>query len=166
MKILTLFALILSFYSTHAQTLAEEMGAVSCAFEFSSNGSKLEVKKQLLTERPKSKKEVSTTENESYGLAYAYSEWQLEFVLTREFGTRKITESEDLEHRSKYCIQLLDSNGVTLVKMYFARDILNHWKGGTTTEPSQIYSLNMVSFPFVILDDVATIDIVWIEHSR
>ena len=163
MKMLIAITLFLSLSCVNAQTLTENMGALSCAFEFSSNGNKLEVKKQLLTERVKAKKEVSTTENESYGLGYAYTEWHLEFVLKSQIGWRKKTEMETVEHRSKYCVQLFDSNGATLLKTYLAIEILSYWKGGTDAEPTHIYSLNMVSFPFVILDDVASIDIVMVN---
>lgn len=160
MKILSLFALFLSFYSTHAQTLTEEMGAVSCAFEFSSNGNKLEVEKQQLIERARARKEVSTTANESYGLGLAYTEWHLEFILESEIGWRKKTDMETVDHRSKYCIQFLDSNHAVLLKQYLGLDNIIEWHGGTTEEPLHIYSLNLINTPFIILEDVTSIEIV------
>lgn len=166
MKFFIAISFFLSLYCVNAQTLTENMGALSCDFEFSSNGNKLQVEKQQLIERVRAKKEVSTTENESYGLGYAYTEWQLEFVLKSEFATRRSNELENADHRSKYCIQFLDSNGVILLKTYLAKEILTYWKAGTDAEPTHIYSLNMVSFPFVILDEVSLIEIVWISPYR
>ena len=160
MKIIIAITFFLSLSCVNAQTLTENMGALSCDFEFSSNGNKLQVEKQQLIERARARKEVSTTANESYGLGYAYTEWHLEFILESEIGWRKKTDMETVDHRSKYCIQFLDSNHVVLLKQYLGLDNIIEWHGGTTEEPIHIYSLNLINTPFIILEDVTSIEIV------
>lgn len=162
-KLLTLFAILSFGASSFAQSVSDDIGSVSCEFAYFTNNEKLEVKKQLLTERAETRTEISRSENESYGSGLAYTEWHLEFVLASNIKSRNKVPDESVWHRGKYCIQLLDKNRLSLVKTYLSAERLRHWQGGTATEPLHTYSLDLIELPLVILDDVAFIDIVLID---
>lgn len=163
MKILIAFTFLISLSLVNAQTISDEIGSVSCEFALSSNGTHLEVKKQLLTQRAEGRTEVSHDENRSYGLGLGYTEWHLEFVTTNPIITRPRTSEENGSHRDKYYIQLLDKDNNLLMKTYLTADLLRLWQGGTSTDPLYTYSLDLIRIPLILLDDVAYLDISLIE---
>lgn len=161
----TVFFLLFITLTTpgHSQTIGDQIGSVSCSYLFYTNGIKIEPLKQLLIQRAESKSQISQSENQSYGVGFAYTEWHLEFVTSSPIQTRKKFLNEESVVRRKYCIQYSDKDGKLLAKVYQSSDGITQWSGGTETEPIYTYSLDLIDAPLVLLDDIVFLDIVYIE---
>lgn len=163
MKLLFLLLFTVSTSFSFSQNISEDIGGVSCTFSIVSDGIDLEVKKQLMIMRAERRTEVSSLDNSSYGLGLGYSEWHLEFTAEKEITYRKKESDENIAHRGKYCIQLIDSDKTILIKTYVTADCLKQWNGGTKEDPIFTYSLDLLDLPLLLMDDVAFFDIVMVN---
>ena len=163
MKILPTFAIL--FFASHifAQTMNENLGSVPCDFILLSFGDTLQTTKQQLIQRSEKKTEYSRNHYGSYHSGIAHTEWHLEFVSKNQIRTRLIQYSEKSKHRRKYAVIFRDANNLTLLKIYLRRNAIRKWLGGTLAEPTNIYSLDLLNIPLLIIEDVKFIDIAYIE---
>ncbi|MDG1334082.1 MAG: hypothetical protein P8P74_17230 [Crocinitomicaceae bacterium] len=163
MKTLFTLFIFLASFSISAQSISDQVGGVSCSYELYSDGDTLDVIKQLLIQRPTARSGVSDIENQSYGYGYAYSSWCLEFVTNTGISTRNRNNLERRNRRGKYNVTFKNRAGGMLFSQYMGRDKVRLWKGKIHTGVVYTYSLNLIDVPLIVLDNVASIDIVRIE---
>ncbi len=159
--LITLFS-TLCFYSS-SQTITDQMGGVDCNFTFTSNSYNLDVIKQTLLERPKAVSKSSALENESYGYAYAYTEWHLEFVSNTSIKSRERNMEEGRNRRQKYHLEFYNKTGDLLMETYISKDKLKLWQGKAGNGIIYTYSLNLINVPLILLDNVTNINIEYIK---
>lgn len=161
--ILTLFLIAFTSISS-AQSITANLGAVECNYTILSYGYDLEVKKQHLIERSVAILKVSETDNSSYGAGLGYTEWHLEFVTGKKLESRdRDSDNEDKSVRGRYEVQFLDQDKGLLFESFVGSDKLSIWTGGTSVNPIYTYSLNLLGFPRVLLDDVKFVEITLID---
>lgn len=146
-----------------AQSIADDIGAVSCDYTILSYGNDLEVKKQLLIQRAETILRISDRDDSSYGAGLGYTEWHLEFVTGKKVTYRERKYDEDRSLRGRYAVEFMDKDKVVLSTHYVSSDKLRLWEGGTADDPIYTYSLNLLGFPFVLMDDVKFIEIILID---
>ena len=84
---LALFIFLFLSSSLFGQSTLNDMETVNSSFSITSNNFLLDVSKQIMIKRPFANYKVSSAENESYGFAYAFTSWHLEFVSKSAIAT-------------------------------------------------------------------------------
>jgi hypothetical protein len=163
MKFLTTITILFLTSWNFAQTMNENLGAVSCEFTFLTIGDTMNTTKQHLILRTEKKSEYTGNHHGSYGSGLAYSEWYLEFISTTSIRDRQKYIKEKLRCRRKYYVVFRDVNSAILLTNYVKKDAIKNWIGGSIGEPVNIYSLDLLNIPLVILEDVKFIDVVYIR---
>ena len=146
-----------------AQSLTEKMGAISSEFEFYSDTTKLDIRSQILMKRALAKSSYSIEENASYGYAYAYTEWCLEFVSNSKIRSVARKFRNNLK-ADTYSITFLNEAGAILFSKINSKGHVRSWIGEIESKPIYTYSLNLSSLPLVLMDDISRIEIFYVTR--